>query len=179
MCFRWLGVTQGHRHDLEYDMVISIVRIIFNSGRLFQASGPADQKRSTLAKLRSGARFDVDALLILHSRVWVCFKTLSDKQDSCQRVLLRNAFCHKKLLKVILLIHVVIVLATDDTIFGGIRLRQCNPTLCSNMEVFEPLNIRVLLSETLSQPLHFQIFRQQRSSKSFIDDTCDARRVAV
>jgi len=49
----------------------------------------------------------------------------------------------------------------------------------SNLEMFELPNIRVLVSETLSQPLHFKMFRQQRSSKSFIDDTCDARRVAV
>ena len=73
----------------------------------------------------------------------------------------------------------LIVLATADTILGGIRLCQCNPTLSSNLKMFELPNIRVLVSETLSQPLHFKMFRQQRSSKSFIDDTCDARRFAV
>ena len=40
-------------------------------------------------------------------------------------------------------------------------------------------NIRILLAETWSQPLHFKMFRQQRSSNSFIDDTCDTRRVVV
>jgi len=33
---------------------------------------------------------------------------------------LRNAFCHNKLLLVVLRIHALIVLATADTICGGI-----------------------------------------------------------